>query len=45
MNPPQKNEKTFPRYMHLDGFGKFLEDFCPEIFVKEICQKTLLGDL
>ena len=24
--------KTFPRYMYLDGFGKFFGDFNPKFF-------------
>ena len=26
----KKSEKTFPRYMYLDGFGKFLAIFVPK---------------
>ena len=28
----QKNEKTFPRYMYLDGFGKLLVIFVQKFF-------------
>ena len=35
----KKSEKTFPRYMYLDGFGKFLVIFVQDIFVLPLVKK------
>ena len=37
----QKSEKTFPRYMYLDGFGKFLVIFVQKIFFFTLVKKNL----
>ena len=37
----QKSEKSFPRYMYVDGFGKFLEIFVQIFFFFTLVQKNL----